>query len=540
MSFDPANPKPADLQRVAETFSGPNTRRITDYLNGYQLGPQRPMAFLDGAGKLTLPDASTDISYWTGDLLPEKNPGYANQVKAIRRSFTFRNVLLEGLELLADGIGADEADWSFVLTRPLKDGEKPNEAEQALIEELEAVVTTWWDDRDLPSLIQQCVVLALAHKHQPLRPRLPARFRDAQGRLIKRPPERSLDPLWLVLTDVGDAGIYQDPDTMERHAVTRIWTADQTLATEWEISSLDEKNRTVIRTVAEDGAVTPSAPLPLGGLLWLLDLRMPRGMVTPDALTQQDARNVASTALNRNTRHAVFEKTIMIGLDPPLGEDGKPVPMNGPGSESWLAPSEIVEVEDTGKTGDDGRPLQITRTRLYPGASVTKLDPAEPKAIQAAIDQATADLYGILRQQFMLISGDATASGRSRETSTGPYLRAVARCATAVEAFIRDILTLAMRVSAIVQGNPGKYDGLRPNVTVRQKIFEPSADTLRVWLELRKEGVISTQTMRSTAGIADPDAEQQLIDKEQARGTESAPQPAPAPTPGPTPEPPTP
>lgn len=516
MAFNPDAPTQVDLTKIVNSFAGPNTRKITDYLNGFQLGPQRGTAIIGAGGSVTVPDAQSDISYWTGDLLSDRDKNYANQVKAIRRSFTFRNILLEGLEVLADGIGADEADWTFTVTRSLQKDEKPTEAERALIAELEAIVTGWWDARDLPSLIQKAVINALAHKRQPVRPRIPDRFRDQQGRLMKREAERSLDPLWFVLPDVADAGIYADPDTLERYAITRVWLDDTGLKSRWEISSLNAAEQTVIRTVDDQNVVIPSTPLNLGGQLWLLELTMPRGMVTPDALSQQDARNVASTALNRNTRHAVFEKTIFVGLDPPLDEQGNPKPLSGPGSESWLSPMEMGEVEETGQVGAAGEPITITRSRLYPNANITKLDPAEPKAIQAAIDQATSDLYGILRQQFMLIAGDATASGRSRETSTGPYLRAVARCATSVEAFIRELLTFAMRISALVQGQPTKYDSLRPVVTLHQKIFEPSPDTLKAWLALWEKGIISTQTMRTMAGIADPDAEQQLIDRQQA------------------------
>lgn len=517
MSYDPSNPNEIDLLVISESFSGPNTRRISDYLAGHQLGPRNPQRLLQADGKARLLEESESIAYWTGDLLPTTHQGYPAQVKAIRRSFTFRNILREGLELLADGIGADEPDWAFTVKRPLADGEQITGDEQALIDELEATVTAWWDARDIPSLIQRAVINALAHGNQPLRPRIPARYLDRHGRLSKRAPEESLDPLWLVMPEVGDAGIWQDPETMERHSIVRVWLQDQgKVGSEWETSSLDEKGNTVMRVISASGQPRVSEPLPLGGQLLLLDLRMPRAFATPDAMSQQDSYNVASTALNRNTRHAAFDKTIFIGLDPPLDESGNPKPIAGAGAEAWLSPSEIVQVEETGQQHPDGTPVTITRNSLYPGASVEQIKAQSPEAIQAAIDQAERALYGILCQQFMLMSSDATASGRSREVSTGPYLRTVARCATAVEAFIRELLMLAARISAITQGQAGKYDGLRPTVSCRQKVFEPSPDTVRVWLELLERGVVSMQTVRTVAGIADPDAERQLIEAEAA------------------------
>ncbi len=38
--LDPNNPTLVELNYALATFSGPLTRRITDYLHGYQLGPR--------------------------------------------------------------------------------------------------------------------------------------------------------------------------------------------------------------------------------------------------------------------------------------------------------------------------------------------------------------------------------------------------------------------------------------------------------------------------------------------------------------------
>lgn len=520
---------PTKLEALTGTFAGPDTRRITDYLSGYQLGPRHPVTITLAGGKTEQPSSDEQITYWAGDLLPSSDGRYKLQVDALRRSFVFRNVLLEGVEMLADGVGADEPDWSFTVSRPLADGEEPTQDEQALSAELEGLLTAWWDRRDLPSLIQQAVVSGIAHGRQPLRPRIPERFRTATGELEQRDAAQSLDSLWLTLPEVADSGIYTDPDTMQPYGLSRVLYAQENGAyrTGWEVTWLDDDGRTIVRAVRPDGQAADTDPIPLGGQLWLLELKFARGAVTRDALANQDALNVALTSLSRNTRWAAFEKTIMLGIDPPVDDEGRIQKLSGPGAESYLQPSVQREVEQTGQLGADGRPATVTRERMYPGASVTKLDPAEPKAIQASIEQAEANIYSILRQRFMLMATANDPSGRSREVTAGPYLRAVARYSTAVEAFIRDILLLAARVSAIVQGQPGKYDGLRPVVSCRQKVFEPSADTINTYLSLHKDGVISLQTLRTTVGVADPDAEQRQLDKERAAAPAPEPDPAP-------------
>lgn len=536
MDFD--NLTPTQLGNVMTTLTGPLTARITDYLRGHQLGPSQYTSVQDGRGNVLAETQADSVAYWGGDLLPSTHPKFSAQLIALRKSFNFRNVTLEGIELLADGVGMDEPDWSFTVARPLADGETPTAEEQALIDELEQqVLTPWWDRRNIPALLQEAGITAIAHRRQPVRPRIPDRFRGADGRLLQQPPERSLDGLWLTLPDVSESGIYTDPDTLAEIGVTRLLLPDpqgNLTRPAWEVTYLDAQGRTIVRRIETGSEAQPAAgePLSLGGQLWLLELKFPRGAVTPDVLTNQDALNVALTSLNRNTRWAAFEKTILLGVDPPVDAEGRIQPLSGPGAESYLQPSVARETEIR-TDPSTGQPIETVHERMYPGASINKLDPAEPRALQAAIDTATANIYSILRQRFLLMDGDATASGRSREVATGSYLRAVARYSTAAEAFIRDILLLAARVSAITQGKPGRYDGLRPVVTCRQRVFEPSAETVTTYQALQTGGVISMQTLRGMVGVADPDAEQQQIDKERAAAPAAAPTPAPEPTPAP-------
>lgn len=504
-----------ELEAIVAAFSGPNTRRITDYLNGHQLGRRQMMEIRDATGKLLgATDLADRVGYWAGDLLPSTDPRYGRQVEALIRSFTFRNILLECVETLVDGIGIDEPDWSLGLSRPLKDGEQPTTDEAALISEAEALLTAWWDRRDLPSLLLRTAVMAVAHGRQPIRPRVPTRFMGADGRLKPGPLEKSLDGLHLELPDPADSGLYLDPETLERYGVTRVWVnrPGGGLESTWEIGRTDEQGRSILRTVSGRTA-SDSQAVDLGEIPWLFELKFWRGAATPDALSIQDSLNVGLTNLSRNTRWASFEKLIMVGIEPPLDDEGRPQNPSGPGSASYLQPTVAKETEL--KEADEGA-TETVREKMFTGASVEHIQPSEPKAIQALIDQAIRDMYAVMRQSFQGMGDQATASGRSREVATGPYLRAVARYAVACESLIRDILLFALKFSALSQGKPGRYDGLRVTVACRQKVFEPSSETIAAMHALQQTGVISMQTLRTIAGVADPDAEQQLIEREAA------------------------
>lgn len=526
--------KPRDYQAMLGTLSGPLTRRITDYLNGHQLGPPLAVTIQGPAGEVQARASEQLVTYWAGDLLPSSHPKFPQQVTALRKSFTFRNVTLEGIETLADGIGVDEPDWGFTIARPLQENEKPTPEEEALIRELEAIITPWWDARDVPTLSLNAVIPAIAHGRQAIRPRITDQAKDDQGRLRVVPPEQSLDGLHLELPDVADSGLYQDKATLKTVGITRVeYGSGTALRDGWEFTFLDEDGNTVLRSVRPDGTVSDSTPMNLGGQLFLLEIKFRRGVVKDDVLSLQNARNVATTNLSRNTRWAAFEKTIMIGVDPPLDEQGNLKPLSGPGAESYLQPAMQTEVEETGQRDSQGQPVTITRERMYPGASVTKLDPSDPKAIQAAIDQADEDLYSIMRQRFMLTAA-SDASGRKSEVSAGPFLRATARYAATVEAYYRNLLMFAARISAIAQGKPGRYDTLRPVVSCKQMVFEPSAEMIAAYVTLQEKGVWSMQTTRTATGRSDPDAEQQQIDRERAAAPPPDPKPDPAPDPGPS------
>lgn len=503
-----------DLERLVASFAGPNTRRISDYLAGYQLGPSRNLTIRDASGNiLSEAEPQSTVSYWAGDLLPASDPRYAKQIDALRRSFTFRNLIRECVETLVDGIGIDEPDWSLSLARPIAQGESPSTEEAALISEAESLLTTWWDSRNIPALLVRAAVLAVAHGRQPIRPRVPARFRSQDGRLTPRPAPASLDGLYLELPDIEDSGIYTDPNTLERYGVTRI-TTDRPgggVAVSYEIGRVDETGRSVLRVVSADGTASESQPVDLGGTPWLFEMRFWRGAVTNDVITLQDAFNVGLTNLSRNTRWAAFEKLIAIGVDPPLSESGEPVAPAGPGTASYLQPTVSRETEV--RESNEG-PVEIVREKMFAGAKVDQIQPSEPKAIQALIDQARGDIYGAMWQSFREMNDQATASGRSREVATGSFLRATARYGVSCEHLIRELLQFALKFAGLTQGQPGRYDALRVTVTCRQQVFEPSPETITAMFALLQGGVISLQTMRTIAGVADPDAEAALIERE--------------------------
>ena len=550
--LDPNNPTLVELNYALATFAGPLTQRITDYLSGYQLGPRSDALGFQFAPALhqdQLQGEGMSTLYWVGPMVPRGHKRYIEMQNALIRSFNSRNITQEGVEFLADGVGADEADWSLVSELDSGDETVPlPPEEQALLDEAEELLAAWWDHRDLPTTIQHLLQTAIAHGRAPLRPRIPERYKDAQGKLVPiTDPLRSLEPLHLVLPDVALSGVYTDPETLERIGITQVNYRNATeYKLEWEVTHVNSDGHTILSVLnmggeknAEVVGLQASDPIDLGGRLWLFELKFPRAAVTRDVLSNQDALNVALTLLSRNTHFAGFAQIYGIGIDPPTtgGEtstlyDGTIKPsapeqtvQAGPGTQMFYQPS--VSTKITRTTGPNGQPIETIEESPYAGASYNKIDPADPKAIEVAILMAETNIYSALRQRFVLMDDKATASGRSREVATGSFLRATARYATAMEHLIRELLEFALEVSALIQGQPGKYRSLRASVTCHQQVFDPSPLQVAANLSLQQAGVISRQTLQSLVGIADPTAEDARIAEE---AVPPDPQPKPTPT----------
>jgi hypothetical protein len=542
--MDLTQPQLAELTYAISTFSGPLTRRITDYLHGYQLGPrgynlQGQALELTPDGYLPTEDGQS-TGYWTGPMVPRDHSRFTEMQRALVRSFNFENVILEGIEFLADGVGVDEADWSLMAADQQPDILASAET-QALIDEAEALLTAWWDRRDLPTALQKLLKTAIAHGRAPLRPRIPARYYDSQNRLKKEAdPLKSLDALHLVLPEVGLSGVFVDPETLDRVGVTQVFYQNLTAwKSEWEVTHVNPDGKTLLMTLTPGAGLITSDPLDIGGRLWLFELKFQRGAVERDVLSNQDAVNVGKTMLNRNTHFAGFAQLYGIGIDPPTvgvttitNPDGTTTVVDGgkqvnpgPGTQAFFQASVATKVTRT--TGPTNQPVEIIEEQPYAGATYNKLEPAAPAAITAAIQEARQSIYAALRQRFVLMDDKATASGRSREVATGSFLRATSRYATATEHLIRELLEFALEVSALIQGQPGKYRNLRASVELRQHVFDPSPLQVASDLSLQQAGIISRQTLQGRIGIADTDAEDARI-LEEAQPPEPTPTPAPA------------
>jgi len=77
-------------------------------------------------------------------MLPLGHARYGEMQMALVKSFNFRNITQEGVEFLADGVGADEIDWGLISDYEDGSGAPLPPEVEALKLEASQLLLEWW------------------------------------------------------------------------------------------------------------------------------------------------------------------------------------------------------------------------------------------------------------------------------------------------------------------------------------------------------------------------------------------------------------
>ncbi|HEU5099214.1 MAG TPA: hypothetical protein VFU22_09355, partial [Roseiflexaceae bacterium] len=389
-------------------------------------------------------------------------------------------------------------------------------AEQALIDEAAAVLTEWWDERGIHTLLQETVATLLLGKRAVLRLFVPRGALQA-GRVPQRALRDALFTIYAHQPDVTGATLLTDPVTQQQAGV-HLYTETELLEpstgeTRAEITAIDEQGRTVLRILGNDNQATEEAdPLQLGGKLLLHELKRPL-LITEQVRSNQRQLNLAKTMLGRNVVQGGFlERIILNGqvpgewVDDPSAADGKrfvPKPFKvGAGTTNFIAGATYQDAD--GNT-------QIANP------SVVYRDPVSVDTFVATDRTAYQSILEETHQVHALISGDATASGESRKQARADFEQDLLKTKAQVDRAVRWLLETALALAAQFSGQPGRYASLRATCECRLDTGPLSADELRLNQELSGgKQIYSQETAMSRSGVEDTDAEKARIAADQA------------------------
>ena len=476
---------------------------------------------------------------WVGPRPQIGDLTYSATLTAIHDAFVTRNVVRELTSRHVAGVLARELAWGFAVKRPMgkvetidpttgqtkTEDEQPTEAENALIDEAESILTDWWDNRGVPEILQRMLAAALNTKRGVLRLYVPPGMRDANGNLPSADLAKAVEYLWLQHLGTNEdtlelqfpsATVYCDKLTRRDVGVFTYRAAlpitdgsfllnGNTGPEQAELTYLADDGQTVLRVTENDGDIEDPLLMPLGGRLTMYEMtREP--LITPQIISQQKLLNMAMSMKQRNVVLGGFLERIFLNVKWPGTTDANgvftPDQMNvGAGTTNGLQ----------GETYEDSK----GNTHVL-NPQVFRFDPISPDTFIATEQSAYLAMLQEGHQLHYALAGDAVVSAVSRVQAREAFEKDLLTSAGKVEAAGRWLLETALAMAAYFAGQPGRYDGLRAYVQASVDSGPLSPEDLDVASRMMDKGIWSKETTMQKTGIEDVQAEKDRIEKEQA------------------------
>jgi hypothetical protein len=249
----------------------------------------------------------------------------------------------------------------------------------------------------------------------------------------------------------------------------------------------------------------------LGGRLTMYSIERSL-LITPQIQQSQKALNLDLTIMPRNIIHGGFlERLILAGqmpghweTDPITGTKTKFVPEEMPVGAGTLNFISGQEVEDmaTGRT-------TLTQPTVH-------YQP--PTDVQFAINAKNSHYNDMLEetdQAHVLITGDATPSGKSREEARADFEASLRETQTPTEDAGRWLLETVTAIAEWIVGSPGRWlKTYRADFECIIDSGPPNTEYQAKTLELKKENIISEETAMMRVGVRDVGAERARRNRE--------------------------
>jgi hypothetical protein len=432
--------------------------------------------------------------FWIGPRPAQNDAGASDTMTQIARALISKNVIAEVVRRHVGGCLGRPMAWSLSLARPLADGEQPTADEQVLIQDATALIRSTWDARGLGAMLQDAAATLLLAGRAPLRLYVPSGLLDdgqiPAGDLVESMALIYADPA----PDPTAATVANDESTRQD---VGIYAFTEGKATAIELSYLDN-DLTFLRRLDQ---AEPAYALDFGGRLPLYEMRRPQ-LITPQVRQQQQLLNLSLTMLGRNVVLGGFLERILLNAQLPgtmiKGADGitrfVAAPFQvGAGTTNVLAGIPIRN--DLG---------EITG---YTTPSVIYRDPVRTDTFVETKDAAYRGILEEVQQLHAIISGDAAASGESREQARADFITSLSDTETQIEQAGRWLIETLLAMASAFAGQPGHFAALRATVACRIDAGPISALDQGATRDNVAAGLLSVETGMERIGVEDTAAE---------------------------------
>lgn len=405
------------------------------------------------------------------------------------------------------------------------DPDAPTPEEQAIIDEAESALTTWWDRVKAPKVVQEAARLVALGGRAVLRLYVPAEEQaDGEaGGPVEVPPGPLAEQLARIQLEAlapDRAAVPTDVRSGRTVGIVDVPALSDLFSDAdgqgdglgpVELHYLDG-DETILRVIASEteGGAAQETRLPLGGRLLVAAAEAP-AIVSRQVLDLQRGYNHSLTMMHRNGDVAGSVERLLLNAMPP-GTFKK----NATTGELEFSPSPYRTGAGT-TNFVQGLPIYDPATGSVQGYTSPSVAWRDPVPVDSFVGTQGAYKVAILEetgQIHALIAGDATASGESRKQARVEFEESLRPTATALEGALRETLEAALRLAAHFAGQPGRFDGLRAEV---QATIDPGPISGEERRENREDvtaGLMAEETAMARAGVDDVAAERSKIARE--------------------------
>jgi hypothetical protein len=516
---------------------------------------------------------------WIGPSPSDNNPQAALIYEKFRHSFVSKNMIAECVDREWRAVIGRQPDWTITVRRPLDkvvaqvpspsdptkmiddpsgrmvDG-PPNADEQKLIDEAAALLTPWWDQRQVLKALQTAATKRVNLGRGAVRPFVPQDNLSTTGRVKTMKIEDAIMLVYVDTPEPEDACVFTESSSMKQLSIVRVKDTevdDEDEGVTIELSALTGEKKTVVVNLtkesdggepAGDGATLTKAdatataagdesqpessdasePLDLGGRL-ALHVMEGRALTSDQVRQNQRLLNLALTMCGHNVVEAGFSERTITNAEMPGhmvpdatvegGQRFVPDPLpRGPGVSTNLAGLQYT---------DENGVTHVLDPKIY------YREPAPVTTFVQTKELAVRDIYEEVHQQHALISGDATASGESRIQALADFVMNCLELKGDVDSAGQYLLEIALAYAAQLSGAAGKFAALRINFDCKidtGKLTPAERSALQAEVAAR---LLSRESYMLIAGRQDPQAELAAIKREEAMFPAPAPPVAPKP-----------
>ncbi len=478
-----------------------------------------------------------DAEGWIGPIPTKSDKAYLIIKEEIRRLFCSRNAIKEVVDHQVDGALSKQMSKRITLRRAVTEEQPITPDEQKQLDEFNTLALECWRNRKLRTLLKEAYGRKLLDERSVARvyvPRGRLEVVDSEiGPLLRVPDGLNvaeyLDMIHPEICEPGSAGVEVDEETKTPGGVviqkicsretTEIIFVDQ--GKTW-IRTLSDVQSDIIEIARDSDAQAlrdsdaQTYELNLGGRMTVYEPRL-RSVVSQQVRENQMAYNLARTMENKNVVMGGFLERVILDAMPPGQWVQDPEFPDDPQRKIYkVGDFRLGAGEASFFFAAEYRDPQTKETK-FGNPRVYWKDPVAPDTFITAARDAYQTILEEVGQAHILISGDATASGKSREQAERTYRRQLEDDASEIEALAEWLLEVQLVMALDFAGRADEFKAFRAEClcfieTGTREAPQRAEDRARV-----AAGHMSLEEAMRLDGIEDPAAEMERIAQEQWR-----------------------